>query len=125
MQVRTCRYLHSHGIRHDDVKPDNIMTRSFQTFLIDYNLGSKMNDDTNLCTSEYMPRRMHFTDRNRMAIDDFESFFYGMANICEVPLKWFKYKNFSERGMERKYGEAKRDTKDIKVSSKLECSFRI
>lgn len=123
MQVRQAKYIHSHGIRHDDLKPDNIMTRSYQSFLIDYNLGSKMNDDMQLCRYRYRPRRMHFSDMNpRSPIDDFESFFYVLAEICDVPLKWFsdEYKNLNEEELDRKIGNAKRDFADIRVSSKVE-----
>lgn len=34
VQVFQSKYIHSHGVRHDDIKPGNIMVRGSQSFLI-------------------------------------------------------------------------------------------
>lgn len=76
-----------------------------------------MSEDTKLCTYTYKPKRCHRGEK-RLAIDDWESFFYSMCDLCDVPLKWFseEYDDSDERKLDRKYGKAKEDVKNIVVS---------
>lgn len=43
LKVRTSKYMHNHGVRHDDIKPDNIMIHRGRGYLIDFNLSSRLN----------------------------------------------------------------------------------
>lgn len=83
--------MHSHGIRHDNINPQNIMLRMNQTFLIDFNCGSKMYVDNNHCgTSKYAARAYH-KGETRTALSDWESFLFTMCDLYDIQLYWFSH----------------------------------
>lgn len=87
--------MHSCGVRHDDIKPENIMLRKHRSFLIDFNISSKMKDHNNGGSLEYTSRKAH-KRQTRSATDDWESFLYTMCRLNSVPLHWFLEANFDE-----------------------------
>lgn len=83
------KYIHSCGVRHDDIKPENILIdqHSGRSFLFDFDVSSRMNDYSNGTTLEYASRKWH-TNKIRNAVDDWESFFYTCCYIHYVKLDW-------------------------------------
>lgn len=51
--------MHSHGIRHDDIKPGNVMFLNNKSFLIDFNLSSKMLEPLKGTTVTFVSRAYH------------------------------------------------------------------
>lgn len=117
--------MHSLGVRHNDIQPENIMLRGFQSFLIDFNLGSKMSENSEKGTLLYTSRRCHkfHTDKKSHlpnAKDDWESFLYTMSKLLKIQYKWFKFP-FHEMEPEQAFklcGEMKENTTDTIVSTK-------
>lgn len=125
--MRQSKYIHSRGIRHDDIKPGNLLIKNHQCFLIDYNLSSEMRKDTNLCTYAYKPRRC-YRNFTRFPIDDFESFFFTMCHLNGVKLKWFftnEYNHLNKREIDRRIGEAKMDIDEILVRSTYSSMYSL
>lgn len=116
--------MHSFGVRHNDIEPENIMLRGFQSFLIDFNLSSKMSEQNDVGTFLYTSRRCHrmYEDKKghlRNALDDYESFLYTMCKLSKVQLKWFKF-SFDDMEPEEAFklcGQMKNNTTDTIVSS--------
>lgn len=116
--------MHIFGVRHNDIEPENIMLRGFQSFVIDFNLGSKMSQNSDEGTFLYTSRRCHkiHSDEKshvRNAKDDWESFLYTMSKLHKVQLKWFKFP-FNEMEPEQAFklcGEMKDNTTDTIVSA--------
>lgn len=123
-KVRQSKYIHAHGVRHNDIEPKNILLRRFQSFLIDFNLGSIMSSNSDKGTFLYTSRRCHKVHKDndghvRNALDDWESFLYSMSKVLKVQLKWFK---FPFHKMEREHafelcGKMKDNTTDTIVSA--------
>lgn len=117
--------MHSSGVLHNDIEPENIMFRGFQSFLIDFNRGSKMTENSEQCTFSYASRRCHKiylnenSDIRRNGLEDYESFLYAMSKLHKVQLRWFKYP-FHEMEPEKAFelcGKMKENTTDIIVST--------
>lgn len=94
-KVRQSKYIHSRKIRHDDIKPDNIMFRKHRSFLIDFNLSSKFNETNSSGTFGFLPRSAYLNIAERTPLDDWESFLYTMSKVNKVDLEWFD-KDFIE-----------------------------
>lgn len=111
-KVRTSKYMHNHGVRHDDIKPDNIMIHRGRSYLIDFNLSSRLNKKSDGGTLLYGSRkwvrfelfviwssffqlsyhlcrlfwlRFH-KNQTRTRLDDWESFLYTMCHINKIEL---------------------------------------
>lgn len=110
--------MHSCGVRHDDIKPENILTSGFRSFLIDFNLSSKMKELNQGGSMEYTSRRTHL-NQIRTATDDWESFLYTMCRINEIKLHWFLEQNFDDidpKDHVKRCWEMKNMTEDTIVS---------
>lgn len=110
--------MHSRGVRHDDIKPENIMLRKYRSYLIDFNMSSKLKESSNSGSIDYTARTLH-SRKTRSATDDWESFLYSMCRLNEVPLEWFDEKILD--GIDSKdyievYGTLKYKTNDTIVS---------
>lgn len=132
------------GIRHDDIKPENIMTSGHKSFIIgnffvgsqihlmhffrlsitpficyllDFNRSSKMSKDSGACTVDYAARVSHFK-QPRVAKSDWESFLYSMCYVLRVPLGWFhpKIRNLKQGEKEIYCGTFKAQTDKIRVN---------
>lgn len=92
VKVLQSKYMHSHGVRHDDIKPDNIMLRKHKSFLIDFNYSSKLMEFNDIRTAKYSSRS---ADENKLrsAIDDWESFLYSLCFLNNIDLMWFSKTN--------------------------------
>lgn len=110
--------MHSRGVRHDDIKPENILTSGFRSFLIDFNLSSKMKELGRGGSIAYTARRAHL-QQIRTATDDWESFLYTMCATNGIKLPWFDDKKFDKIPMEGiliACWKMKNNTKDTIVS---------
>lgn len=122
-------YIHnSHvsGVRHNDIKPDNIMFRNSRSFLIDYNLGSKLNEKNSGGTLIYSSRRST-KDEVRNALDDFEGFLYTMCALNNVELEWFKVEPFfglKKRAAIKKFEKLK-DATNLTIVSSTYSHYRL
>lgn len=85
--------MHSKGIRHDDIKPENIMFRKNRIFLIDFNLSSKILEKKHGGTLEYTARRTHTLDL-RTPMDDWESFLYVLAGKPNINFAYFTFLHY-------------------------------
>lgn len=82
--------MHSHGIRHDNINPQNIMLhRVSQTFLINFNSGSRMYKDNNQCGTPKYAARAYHKGETRTALSDWESFLFTMCDLYDIQLFWF------------------------------------
>lgn len=85
--------MHSRGVRHDDIKPSNIIIHADRSFLIDFGLSKKINEHGNGGTFCFMSRN-GIENKTRTAKDDWESFLYSMCFLNDVNLSWFNEKHF-------------------------------
>ncbi|XP_031630080.1 casein kinase I-like isoform X2 [Contarinia nasturtii] len=92
--VRQSKYIHSRGVRHDDVKPENILLRKHRSFLIDFNTSAKLLETTASGTIKYVARRFYREKRLRYPVDDWECFLYSISELNGVNLQWFDEKQF-------------------------------
>lgn len=83
--------MHSHGIRHDNINPRNIMLHVNQTFLINFHSGARMYEDNYGGTPKYAARAYH-RGQIRTALDDWESFFFTICDLYDIQLSWFSDK---------------------------------
>lgn len=116
LQILQSKYMHSCGIRHDDIKPDNIMVQKWRSYLIDFNMSSRMAKDNHGYNLVFASRRLH-KNKRRFAIDDFESFLFSMLYILKVPLDIFLTRSIFDRIFaNRFYKNSKQKTNKILVS---------
>lgn len=119
--MRQSKYIHSCGVRHDDVKPENIMLRGHRSFLIDFNTSAKLAETTSAGTRKFLARRFFNQDRLRYPVDDWESFLYSMCELNNVPLKWFDerpFKGLDSKAANKMLMMMKNDTEDTLVRIK-------
>lgn len=88
---------HISGVRHNDINPHNIMFRGSRSFLIDYNLSSKFDEEYKGATIVLYTSRRSMKKQVRNALDDWESFLYTMCALNDVQLKWFEEDAFLGR----------------------------
>lgn len=142
LQVIQSKYMHAHGVRHDDIKPENILVSGHKSFIIgrltiyivsvqnsvhtindfihlrlDFNRSSKMSNDSGACTVDYAARVSHFK-KPRVAKSDWESFLYSMCYVLRVPLGWFhpQIRNLVQQEKEIYCGSFKTQTDKIRVN---------
>lgn len=83
------------------------MLRGHRIFLIDFNLSSKMKDQSIGGTAQFASNALFTGKMNSIelkkqqgnkcsAIDDWESFLYTMCYINNIPLKWLQLNDYSE-----------------------------
>lgn len=92
-------------------------------FITDFDLASKMTEDNNGVTFSLAPLRYH-QEKNRVAMDDWESFLFTMCNMAVVPLDWFNVevdlKTKKGRAAAKKLlGDMKANRNRIRVSKTL------
>lgn len=104
--------MHIHGVRHDDIKADNIMLLKHRSFIVDLNASSKMHEINYAGTLEFLSRRGERGEL-RNALDDWESFLYSMCELNKIDLAWFEEEN------SEKYGELKSKTNETIVCALL------
>lgn len=77
------------------------MLRGHQSFLINFNFGSEMNEDMRSNNWKYWTRRLHKKQSSiKTRTDDWESFLYTMCEIHDVKLGWFFLKSEELTGSE-------------------------
>lgn len=90
--MQISKYIHSRGVRHNDIKLENIMFDHHKVFITDYSMATKLNESSHLGTMMFKSRRGHGTG-NRCAKDDWESFLYSICHFVGIKLDWFTTKD--------------------------------
>ncbi|CAK74071.1 unnamed protein product (macronuclear) [Paramecium tetraurelia] len=118
--IQVLSQIHKNGIRHRDIKPQNLMTKYSDStiYLIDFGISLLQNDplpDKYVDgTILYDPRIVHRRQEYRF-IDDIEMAGYCLVDLLKGQLPWYKY----IEGRESRIMQMKQEFLDAKSTNQL------